>query len=129
VIDGNYSRVRDSVWRSATAIVWIDYSFPVVLSRALRRTARRVFLRERLYGGNQESLRDALFDVETPLWLVVRTYRRRRREFAEFFNRPEYRHANVIRLQAPWAAEKLLTEVSTQSRCAFAGQSTHTDAG
>ena len=40
VIDGNYSAVRDLIWRRCTAIVWLDYSFARVFSRALRRTAR-----------------------------------------------------------------------------------------
>ena len=98
VIDGNYSRVRDIIWRRCTAI----------FARALRRTVRRVILGERLYGGNQETIRETLFDVEAPLWLVVRTHGRRRRESPELFSRPEYRHARVIRMQTPRAAEEFL---------------------
>jgi adenylate kinase family enzyme len=64
VIDGNYSVVRDLTWRRCTAIVWLDYSFPRVFARALRRTARRIITRERLYGGNRETLGKALFDRE-----------------------------------------------------------------
>lgn len=115
VIDGNYSRVRDIIWRRSTAIVWLDYSFARVFSRACRRTVRRVFLGERLYGGNREGILEALFDVEAPLWLVVRTHGRRRREFPELFKRPEYRHASVIHLQTPTAAEKFLAQASAQA--------------
>jgi adenylate kinase family enzyme len=46
VIDGNYSGVRDIIWRRCTAIVWLDYSFARVFSRALRRTVRRVVIGE-----------------------------------------------------------------------------------
>ena len=42
VIDGNYSGVRDTILRRATAIVWLDYALPRVVSRALSRTLRRV---------------------------------------------------------------------------------------
>jgi len=112
VIDGNYSGVRDIVWRRSTEIVWLNYSFARVFSRALHRTMRRVAIGERLYGGNRETIGTALFDVEAPLWLVVRTHGKRRREFPELFRRPEYRHATVIQLRTPAAAETFLAETS-----------------
>lgn len=110
VIDGNYSSVRDIVWRRCTSIVWLDYSFARVLARALRRTARRVVTGERLYGGNRETIRGAFFDPEGPPWLVVRTHARRRREFPALFRRPEYAHASITRLRTPAAAETFLSE-------------------
>lgn len=112
VIDGNYSHVRDIIWRRSTAIVWLDYSFARVFARAFRRTVRRVVSGERLYGGNRETIRDTLFDAEAPLRLVMRTHGRRRRKFPQLLSRPEYRHARVIRLTAPAAAERFLAEAS-----------------
>jgi adenylate kinase family enzyme len=115
VIDGNYSRVRDIVWRHATAIAWLDYSFARVFSRALRRTIRRVVLDERLYGGNRETIRETLFDVEAPLWLVLRTHSKRRREFPELFKRPDYRHLGIIQLQTVASAKKFLATASARA--------------
>jgi hypothetical protein len=115
VIDGNYARVRDIIWRRSTAIAWLDYSFARVISRAFHRTVRRIVLGERLYGGNLETIREALFDVQAPLWLVVRTHGRRRREFPKLFSLPEYRHASVIQLQTPGAAEEFLTGASARA--------------
>jgi adenylate kinase family enzyme len=111
VVDGNYAAVRDLLWRRSTAIVWLDYSFARVFSRALRRTIRRVVMGERLYDGNRETIRNTVFDAEAPLWLVVRTHAKRRHEFPELFRRPEYRHATVIQLHAPAAAETFLADV------------------
>jgi adenylate kinase family enzyme len=108
VIDGNYSRVRDLVWRRCTAIVWLDYSFARVFARAVRRTVWRIGRGERLYGGNRETVTGALFDLEAPLWLVVRTHGRRRRNFPDLFGRPEYGHASVIRLRTPAMGEAFL---------------------
>jgi hypothetical protein len=115
VIDGNYSAVRDVIWRRSTAIVWLDYSFARVFSRALRRTARRVVTGERLYSGNRETIGSALFDPEGIPWWVVRTHGTWRREFPELFKRPEYTHATVIRLHTPAAAEVCLAEARARA--------------
>jgi hypothetical protein len=112
VIDGNYSVVRDVVWRRCTSIAWLDYPFALVVARALRRTLRRIVTGERLYGGNRETIGGAFFDLESPLWLVVRTHRKRRRELPELVRRPEYGHARVIRLPSPSAAETFLAATS-----------------
>jgi adenylate kinase family enzyme len=121
VIDGNYSAVRDLVWRRCTATVWLDYSFARVFARALRRTARRVVGREPLYSGNRETVTSALFDREAPLWLVVRTHRKRRRDFPALLAQPEYGHAGLIRLRTPRMCERFLTEARTQSEHAARG--------
>ena len=115
VIDGNYSVVRDVVWRRATAIVWLDYSIARVFSRALRRTVRRVVTGEHLYGGNRETIAGSFFARDGIPWYVLRTYRRRRREFPVLFGRPEYAHATVIRLRTPAAAEAFLAETALSS--------------
>jgi hypothetical protein len=112
IIDGNYSAVRDVIWRRCTAIVWLNYSLARVFSRAVRRTMRRIVNGQRLYGGNRETIGSALFDVEAPLWLVVLTHGKRRRAFPELFRRAEYRHATVIQFRAPAAAELFLAETS-----------------
>ena len=108
VIDGNYAVVRDLIWRRCTAAVWLDYSFARVFSRAIRRTIGRVMTAEPLYGGNRETIAGALLDREAPCWLVLRTHRRRRREFPRLFAQPEYAHLAVTRLLTPTAAETFL---------------------
>ena len=118
VIDGNYSGVRDIIWRRCTSIVWLDYTFTRVFSRALRRTMRRVVMGARLYGGNRETIGNMLFDAEAPLWLVIRTHAKRHREFPELFRRPEYCHATVIQLRAPAAAETFLAGATTRAESA-----------
>jgi adenylate kinase family enzyme len=125
VIDGNYSRVRDIIWRRCTTIIWLDYSFARVFSRAVRRTVRRIVTGERLYGGNRETIASALLDPEAPLWLVVRTHRRRRREFPELLRRPEYHHATVMRLHTPAAAEKVLDDVSSRAERGSVGKAAY----
>ena len=60
VLDGNYRAVRPAVWTRASTLVWLDLPFPMVFTRALLRTARRIVTREPLFNGNRESLRAAL---------------------------------------------------------------------
>ena len=52
IVDGNYSVVRDIVWSRATALIWLGLSFPLVFSRALRRTFERIATQEKLFAGN-----------------------------------------------------------------------------
>ena len=115
VIDGNYAIVRDIVWRHSTAIVWLDYSFFRIFSQAFRRTVRRVVLQDRLYGDNRETLGSTFFDIDSPLWLVARTYSRRRREYSLLFDRPEYSGVTVVRLPAPAAAHVFLSQIERDS--------------
>jgi adenylate kinase family enzyme len=107
IADGNYEVARDRLWPRATAVVWLNYSFPLVFSRALRRTFGRIFSREQIFSGNRESLRTVLFDKEGIPWWVIRTHGKRRREFPEWFKRPEYRHLEIFELRHPRDAEAM----------------------
>src|SRR5262245_54899461 len=100
VVDGNYSVARDLVWGRATAVVWLDYSFFLIYPRALSRTFRRIVSQEPLWADNRESLRNAL-DPDWIPWWILRTFRRRRREYPALFRRAEFAHLDVHRLAHP----------------------------
>ena len=99
VIDGNYSVVRDLVWPRATALVWLNYPFPLVFGRAVHRTLWRGLTREELFSGNRESLL-GVADPEWIPWWVLRTFWRRRREYPALFRRPEHAHLEVVELRS-----------------------------
>lgn len=82
IIDGNYSLVRPLVWPRATAIVWLNLSFPRVVLRVLRRTLRRAATSQVLWNGNRESWRRSFLDRESILRWVLTKYHARRRQFA-----------------------------------------------
>lgn len=88
IVDGNYHIARDIIWRMATMLVWLDYSFPLV------------FLRHFF-------TKDSLF-----LWLF-QAYRRRRREITEATALPEYEHLQVLKFRSLAGAKKWLREVIT----------------
>lgn len=112
VVDGNYSRVRDVVWSRATTVVWLDYSFPVVLYRALSRTFRRSIHKEILYSGNRESLRKAFLSGDSILLWVLKTYRRRRREYSKLLRDRKKLNRNLVILSSSQEAEKFLAQIN-----------------
>ena len=110
VSDGNYSAVRDRVWRRATALVWLNYGYPLVFARAVSRTFSRIVTREKIFAGNRESLRQIL-DPDWIPWWVVRSFWRRRRLYAELLRRPEYAHLRVLEFRNPVQASGLLASL------------------
>lgn len=108
VVDGNYRSVRDQVWGRATAVVWLNYPFRVVFCRALGRTVRRLFLQESLYAGNRESFRGAFLERDGIPWWVIRTYRKRRREYPAVFSQPCFQHLELFEVNSHEQAVALL---------------------
>ncbi|MGD1873133.1 MAG: NACHT domain-containing protein [Mastigocoleus sp.] len=107
VIDGNYSKVRDIIWKRADTVVWLDYSFPLVMSRIIKRTFNRVVTKKEVCNGNYETWGKVLSSDSMIVW-VLKTYRRRKREYPILLNQPEYSHLNTVRLQSPKATQEWL---------------------
>lgn len=101
VTDGNYSAVRDLAWGGAEMLVWLDYSLPVVMAQLVRRTLWRCLAREVLWNGNRERLFVHFFARDSLWWWVLRTYRKRRRQFPIVLAQPEHAHLLVVRLRSP----------------------------
>jgi len=109
VVDGNYSKARDLVWPRASAIVWLDFSLPVILWRLLRRTIARTLTQEELWSGNRERARTAFLSGDSLFVWALQTYRRRRRNYPILLSKPEHAHLTIIRLRSPRAAAAWLT--------------------
>ncbi len=103
IVDGNYSKVRDIVWGKADTLIWLDYTFPVVMSRVLWRTFRRVATQQQVCNGNYETWGKVFSKKSIILW-SLQTYRRRKKEYPILINQPEYSHLNIVRLTSPPAA-------------------------
>jgi len=112
VLDGNYSAVRDIVWRRADTLVWLDFSLPLVLVRLTRRQARRILTREELWNGNRDSLRDTFSRKSLFLW-AWQSHRRRRRAYVAALAAPEHSHLSVLHVRTPRAARRWLATLST----------------
>jgi adenylate kinase family enzyme len=108
IVVGNYGQVRDLVWPAADTLIWLDLPFPLVMSRLVRRTVRRITTRENLWGtGNRETITNSFFSRQSILWWAAKTHRRNRRRFGEECESfaPGRR---VVRLQSPRDVERFV---------------------
>ena len=119
VADGNYSVVRHVVWTRATDIVWLNFSRTVVFSRVIRRTLRRATLREELWSGNRESLRQGVpLEGQHPP-VVLHDVRQEPQQVRGGARSGEYPHLRWHELRSPREARKFLRAVRlARSRCA-----------
>jgi adenylate kinase family enzyme len=109
-VDGNYAQVRDIVWARAQMIVWLDYSFAVVFSRAVRRTIRRLVRREVLWNGNREKW-SMLFSKDSILLWVIQTHHLHPKRYPLLLEQPEFVHLNLVRLRSPREAKQWLKTI------------------
>lgn len=107
IISGNYSSVRGEVWAQAQVVVWLDYSFPFVAGRLLKRTFRRVVRGETCCNGNRETLRLTFSKDSILLWLL-KTYRRRRRSYLHLLDHPDCAHLQIHRFTSPRQTQRWL---------------------
>src|SRR2546428_708395 len=110
VVDGNYGGrgARDIVWPKADTVVWLDLPLLTTLVRMWQRTTDRIRRREKLWGGNQETIRNTFFSRESLFVWALTTHRRRRRNFAALMARPEFAHIEFHRLRSGAEAERWL---------------------
>ena len=108
VADGNYSYAQDIIWDRATAVVWLNYSFPLVWYRAFTRTMARSITGRELFSGNKESLRKAFLSKDSILLWVLTTYFPRRKRYRALFDSGEYPDLNFIEFRRSRDADKFL---------------------
>lgn len=101
VVAGNYRVTRPVTWPRAEAVIWLDYSLPVVLWRLLTRTIRRGITQEELWNGNREKFwwHLKLWSDESLFHWLFKTYWRRKQEYPELFALPEYSHLHIFRFK------------------------------
>jgi adenylate kinase family enzyme len=108
VVDGNYSVVRDIVWGRGTTLIWLNYSFSTVFSRALRRTVRRAWDREILFSGNKESFRLSFLSTDSILLWVLKTFWKQRKTYPEVFKEDRFLHLDIYELKNQATADELV---------------------
>jgi shikimate kinase len=108
VIDGTYRRKLGTlVLDAADTIVWLDLPLRVWLPRLLRRTARRLTGRERMWNDNRETLRGAFGGRESLFGYALRMHFARRRDWPG-----ELAQYRVVRLRSVADVERWLAQVA-----------------
>jgi adenylate kinase family enzyme len=120
VLAGNYFSQQQHVsWPRADTVVFLDLPLRTLLQRCARRTWRRWRTQEQLYGGeNRESIREQLmvWDPDHSLMThIVKTHRRRRREFEQFQRDPRWSHIAFVHLRSSAEIEDWLAGFLAQA--------------
>lgn len=114
VLDGNYSRTRNIIWKRVETVVWLDFPLLLCLWRLLRRTSRRVLSREMLWGTNQETFRAAFLSKGSLFRYVIKTHHSRRETYAWLVSSPENDHIHFVRLKSPAQLRRWLAQISSE---------------
>jgi adenylate kinase family enzyme len=115
VCDGNYSYIRADILRRADTVVWLRLPFRVTYWRLLKRTVRRSWTKEPLWGVNRESWRLSLLSRNSLLlWAFTQRRRGFRSLIADLASDVAARggHTTVIELRSPEEVEAFLTASS-----------------
>lgn len=113
---GNHSHFQEHIFQRATHILWLNYLFPVIFFRALKRTFRRVFLKETCCNGNRESFAHAFLSTNSILWWIIKTYRKRIIHYTKLKNSAQVAHAEFLELRSPKEADNWLETHFTSSQ-------------
>lgn len=109
-----YTAVRELVWSLADTVIWLDYSRPIVLSRALRRSFPRALTGEPIFNGNVERFGD-WWRADHPVQWGMRRFRPTRAELEARFADPAYADLTKVRIRRPAAAAWWLDRVGRGS--------------
>jgi adenylate kinase family enzyme len=107
---GNYHVVRDLLWPKAEVLIWLDYSIWRVLWQLTRRSLRRWWTRELLWGTNYEPfwIHLKLWSTDSLYHWLFKTYWRRKREYPLLLSQPEHQHLKLLRFTHPNETEAWL---------------------
>jgi hypothetical protein len=86
-----------------------------VSARALRRTLRRIIRRERLFAGNEESIKRSFFSRDSILAWTISTFREKRRRYSTLRASGAFAHLDWIELRRPAHAESFLRDMEKRA--------------
>ena len=100
VVDHVYGGMNNLVFARAQQVVWLDYALTRVAWQLICRTLRRRLRREELWNGNREQLRTFLFSRDSLFLWLLKTYEKRKREYAALRSNPAFGHLVFVQLHS-----------------------------
>ncbi len=111
VADGNYSVVRDILWSRATTIIWLNYSFPVVLYRAISRSFKRSASKQILFSENRETFKRAFFSKESIILWVIKTHNIKKKRYSAILYNGSFVGMHVIELGSQFETDVFIDKL------------------
>jgi adenylate kinase family enzyme len=99
VVDGNYTKVRDIILARADTLIFLSPPLFVSIPRLIKRTLRRVFLKEELWAGNRESIKNTFFSSESLILFSLRSHKRRGQQFLNIQKNKKFQHFQFHRFR------------------------------
>ena len=85
------------------------------MAQLLKRTWQRSIRREELWSGNREEIGMSFFSRDSIIWWLLKTYRRKRRQYQYLFQAPEYAHLEIVRLKSPQMKAAWLAQLTNHT--------------
>jgi len=114
VFCGNYfSTLGFDFWRKADMIIWCDYSFPLVMTRLLKRTLKRTLTKEELWNGNREGFITNFFTKDSIFVWMIKSWKKQKLRYSEIFANGSsvLPGIQLVRLRSPKATKIFLEHV------------------
>jgi len=117
VVDGNYTShgTGEVVWPRADTIIWLDPPRGLAMSRVVRRTLRRVILREELWPGVKEPFSN-LYSLDPYQNIMVWTWTRHhqvREKYETAMTEGSWDHVTVRRLRSAGEVRAFLDSITS----------------
>jgi adenylate kinase family enzyme len=118
VIHGNYSSIRDLIWRNVDTVIWLNYKKRIVMWRVIKRTIRRIVTKEKLWNGNVETIKNSILAKDAIINWAWTTYSKRKEQYEKLTKQNPYQIENIVVFNEPkeaddWVKKNVLTTGST----------------
>lgn len=118
VVDGNYRAVRATVWSRADTVIWLDLPRRTVMRQIVLRTLRRATLRQELWNGNREPLRN-FFSTDPERSVIAWSWQKHaeyRAQYTTAAQDPAWAHLTFIRVRSRRQAARLIRDSRSDRR-------------
>jgi adenylate kinase family enzyme len=114
VLDGNYhSQTQHIKSKYVDTIIWLDYPFPLVLWRVVKRSIARLIDQEPMWGtNNRESFRQSFMSRKSIILWSITSYPRMKKRYSKLFE-TNPKNLNLIRLKSPKEAKAFLKNLKS----------------